>query len=59
MKKAKKHFKVRKIFGQRVVEIKQNAPMTERLKTAKGTIAFKDKTKYNRPVQRRNNKVKP
>ena len=53
----KKHYKKKKVFGQKVLEVRQNLPMSERLVTAKGTIAFRDKSKYHRPSARRSNKV--
>ena len=54
----KKHFIKRKVFGQTVVEMRTNAPMNERLTTAKGTITFRDKSKYNRATERRANKAR-
>lgn len=54
---AKKHYVKKKIFGQTVVEVKQNAPMSERLVTAKGTISFRDKSKWHKATERRKNKV--
>lgn len=53
----KKHYVKKKVFGQTVVEVKQNAPMSERLVTAKGTITFRDKSKWYKATERRQNKV--
>lgn len=54
---SRKHYVKRKVFGQTVVEVKQNAPMSERLVTAKGTISFRDKSKWHKATERRKNKV--
>ena len=54
---SKKHYVKKKIFGQIVVECHENAPMSERCVTAKGTISFRDKSKYHRATERRLNKV--
>lgn len=44
----KKHYFRRKLFGVSVVEVHQNKPYSERPKLPKGTITFRDKTKYRR-----------
>lgn len=54
---AKKHYSKKKIFGQKILEITQNAPMSERLVTAKGTITFRDKSKWHKATERRKNKI--
>lgn len=54
---SKKHYVKKKVFGQTIVECHTNAPMDERCVTAKGTISFRDKSKWHKATERRKNKI--